>query len=223
MVWAELKLGKVVDWTTLKAAPGIHIPTQRDIPRGVLKFPEGGLSVRRTIPEKPDPYVSSDSSPDSDSNGSQPMKLSNNPIAVASRRLRMRKRTWENEHLPLLQAGDVHLDQHTAGASNTAGASDIAGASDAVGASNLVGANAFPLVVALPGANIIPSTSGSAGANFTLGTSGSVGAIQAISATYPGTPRDNLRMLEIMSNLGAFAPDPPVSKMGFYGSNTVVV
>jgi hypothetical protein len=47
MVWAELKLEKVVDWTTLKAAPGIHIPTQRDIPRGVLKFPEGGLSIKR--------------------------------------------------------------------------------------------------------------------------------------------------------------------------------
>jgi hypothetical protein len=63
-VWTELKLGKVVDWTTLKAAPGIHIPTQRDIPRDVLKFLKGGLSVRRTILEKPDPYVSSDSSLD---------------------------------------------------------------------------------------------------------------------------------------------------------------
>jgi hypothetical protein len=27
-VWAELKLGKVVDWMTLKVAPIIHIPTQ---------------------------------------------------------------------------------------------------------------------------------------------------------------------------------------------------
>jgi hypothetical protein len=48
MVWAKLKLEKVVDWKTLKAAPGIHIPTERDIPRGVLKFPERGLSIRRT-------------------------------------------------------------------------------------------------------------------------------------------------------------------------------
>jgi hypothetical protein len=70
MVWAELKLEKVVDWTTLKAAPGIHIPTQQDIPWGVLKFPEGGLSIKRTIPEKSDPYVSSDSSLDSDSDES---------------------------------------------------------------------------------------------------------------------------------------------------------
>jgi hypothetical protein len=27
MVWAKLKLGKVVDWRTLKVVPGIHIPT----------------------------------------------------------------------------------------------------------------------------------------------------------------------------------------------------
>ena len=66
MVWTELKLEKAVDWMTLKVAPGIHIPTQQDILRGVLKFPEEGLSVRRTIPEKPDPYVSSDSFLDND-------------------------------------------------------------------------------------------------------------------------------------------------------------
>jgi hypothetical protein len=180
-------LGKVVDWTTLKAAPDIHIPTQRDIPQGVLKFPEGGLSVRRTIPEKADPYVSSDLFPNSDSDGSQPMKLSNNPTAVASKRLRMRKRTRDDEHLPLLQAGDVHLDQHTASTSNTAG------------------------------------VSGSGGANVTSGTSGSGGAIQPISATYPRIPRDNLRMMEIRSNLGAFAPAPPVLETGLYGSNIVAV
>jgi hypothetical protein len=70
MVWAELKLGKVVDWTTLKVAPGIHISTQRDIPQGVLKFLGRGLSIKRTQPEKPDPYVSSDSSPNSNSDRS---------------------------------------------------------------------------------------------------------------------------------------------------------
>jgi hypothetical protein len=93
MVWAELKLRKLVDWTTLKAAPGIHIPTEQDIPQGVLKFPRGGLSIKRTALEKMDPYVSNDSSPDSNSDEKQPMRLSNNPTAVASRRLRMRKRT----------------------------------------------------------------------------------------------------------------------------------
>jgi hypothetical protein len=90
-------LGKVVDWRTLKAAPGIHIPIEQDIPWGVLKFPGGGLSIRRTQVEKPDPYETSDSSPNSDSDGSQPLKLSNNPAAVASRRLRMRKRGRDDE------------------------------------------------------------------------------------------------------------------------------
>ena len=102
MVWTELKLRKVVNWMTLKAAPNIHIPTQRDILQGVLKFPKGGVSIRRTIPEKLDPYISNDSSPDNDSIESQLMKLSNNPAIIASRRLRMIKRTQDDEHLPLL-------------------------------------------------------------------------------------------------------------------------
>jgi hypothetical protein len=89
MVGVKLKLGKVVDWTTLKAVPGMHIPTQQDILQGVLKFPEGGLSIKKTQPEKQDPYLSSDSSPDSDSDGSQPLKLSNNLAIVESRRLQM--------------------------------------------------------------------------------------------------------------------------------------
>jgi hypothetical protein len=92
MVWTELKLGKVVDWRTLKAALNIHIPTKRDIPQGVLKFLGGGLSIRRTQVEKPEEYETSDFDPDSDSNGSQPFKLSNNPATVVSRRLRMRRR-----------------------------------------------------------------------------------------------------------------------------------
>jgi hypothetical protein len=111
----------------------------------------------------------------------------------------------------------VHLCQHTTGVSNIVGANDIASASD------VVGTNAFPLADILPGANITLGTSGSAGANFTSGVSGSIGGIQAISATYPRTPRDNLRMLEIRSNLGAFTPDPPVSETGLCGSNTVAM
>ena len=52
MVWAELKLEKLVDWTTLKAAPSIYIPTEQNVPQDKLKFPGGGLSVKRTIPKK---------------------------------------------------------------------------------------------------------------------------------------------------------------------------
>jgi hypothetical protein len=71
------------------------------------------------------------------------MKLSNNLAAIASRRLQMRKRTWDDEYLPLLQASDVHLYQHTAGASDTMGTSEIAYASNIMDASNAAGANAF--------------------------------------------------------------------------------
>jgi hypothetical protein len=83
--------------------------------------------------------------------------------------------------------------------------------------------NAFPLAVALLGSNITPGVGGTASANFTLDMSGSVGAIQATSTTYPGTPRDNLRMLEIRSNLGAFALDPPDLERGLCGSNNVAL
>jgi hypothetical protein len=103
------------------------------------------------------------------------------------------------------------------------GASNIIGVSVAMGASNSTGANAFPLAVALLGANITPGASGSGGANVTSGLSSSGGAIQPIAATYLGTPRDNLRMMEIRSNHGAFVPDPLVSETGLYGSNTVAV
>jgi hypothetical protein len=120
MVWAELKLGKMVDWRTLKAALGIHIPTERDIPRGVLKFPGGGLSIRRIQVEKPEDYETSDSNPDSDSNGSQPLKLSNNLAAVASRRLRMRKRGRHDGQLPLLHPPHLKVVPNIPGASNTA-------------------------------------------------------------------------------------------------------
>jgi hypothetical protein len=141
MVWAELKLGKMVDWRTLKVAPGIHIPTERDIPRGVLKFSGGGLSIRRTQVEKPDEYETSDSDPDSDSDGSQPLKLSNNPAAVASRRLRMRKRGRDDEQLPLLHPPHLNVVPHTPGASNTAGAINTAGVINTAGAINMEGAS----------------------------------------------------------------------------------
>jgi hypothetical protein len=123
MVWAELKLGKMVDWRTLKAAPGIHIPTEWDIPRDVLKFLGEGLSIRRTQVEKPNEYKTSDSDPDSDSDGSQPLKLSNNPTTVASRRLRMRKRRRDDEQLPPFHPPHLHMVPHIPGASS----SDVAG------------------------------------------------------------------------------------------------
>jgi hypothetical protein len=149
MVWAELKLRKMVDWRTLKAAPDIHIPTEQDIPRDVLKFLGGGLSIRRTQVEKPEDYETSDSDPNSDSDGSQPLKLSNNPAAVASRRLRMRKRGHDDGQLPLLHPPHLNVVPHISGASNTAGAINTAGTINTAGASSSDAAGAGGMLLAL--------------------------------------------------------------------------
>jgi hypothetical protein len=230
MVWVELKLGKMVDWRTLKAAPGIHIPIERDIPRGVLKFPGGGLSIRRTQVEKLEDYetsdsdTDSDSDPDSDSDGSQPLKLSNNPAAVASKRLRMKKRGHDDEQLPLLHPPHLNAVPHISGASNTAsaintvGAINTACAINAAGASssNAAGAGGMLLALALQGARNM------AGVDNNPGTSGSAGANQPFLTAYPGNPRDNLRMLEIRANMDAFAT-PPVPERALCGSNTIAL
>jgi hypothetical protein len=99
--------------------------------------------------EKADPYKTSDSSPDSDSNGSQPLKLSNNPAAIVSRRLRMRKRGRDDEQLPNLHPPHLHVVPHVPGTSNTAGASIIAGANNAAGASDTAGTSGMLLALAL--------------------------------------------------------------------------
>jgi hypothetical protein len=54
---------------------------------------------------KMDAYVYSGSSPDSDFDGSQPLKLSNNPAAVASKRLQIKKRTHDDICLPSYRRG----------------------------------------------------------------------------------------------------------------------
>jgi hypothetical protein len=54
---------------------------------------------------------------------------------------------------------------------------------------------------------------------------GSVGAIQPPAATYPKTPRDNLRTLELRSNIEAIgtAPGPPALQTPLCGSNIVAL
>jgi hypothetical protein len=232
MVWAELKLEKMVDWRTLKAALGIHIPTEQDIPRGVLKFLGGGLSVRIQV-EKADPYETSDSSPDNNFDGSQPNKLSNNPAAVASRKLRMRKRGHDDEQLPLLHPPHLHVVSHIPGASNIAGASNMAEqhsraiqrvrATATLRAPTTLRAQAgMLLALALQGARNMAGARASAGADNNPGASGSAGANQPFLTTYLGNPRDNLRMLEIRANMDAFAT-PPVPETVLCGSNTVAL
>jgi hypothetical protein len=196
----------MVDWRTPNAAPGIHIPTEQDIPRGVVKFPGGGLSIRTQV-EKPEDYETSDSDPDSDSDGSQPLKLSNNLAAVASRRLRMRKKGRDDGQLPLLHPPHLNVVPHIPGASNMAGASS----SDAVGAGGRL------LALALHGARNM------AGADNSPGASGTSGADNNPFLTaYPRNPRDNLRMLEIRANMDAFAT-PPLPERALCGSNTIAL
>jgi hypothetical protein len=62
-----------------------------------------------------------------------------------------------------------------------------------------------------------------AGADNNPGTSESAGTDNNPFLTaYPGNPRDNLRMLEIMANMDAFAT-PPLPKRALCGSNTVAL
>jgi len=48
MVYAEVVLHKVVDWTTIKTLKRITMPTERDIPRQRI-FPNGGLGKRMKL------------------------------------------------------------------------------------------------------------------------------------------------------------------------------
>jgi hypothetical protein len=174
--------------------------------------------------EKADPYETSDSSLDSDFDGSQLSKLLNNPAAVASRRLRMRKRGRDDEQLPLLHPPHLHVVPHIPGVSNMAGSSITAGASnsDAAGASDTVGAGGMLLALALQGARNMAGARTSASADNNPGTNGSAGTNQPFLTAYPGNPRDNLRMLEIRANMDAFAT-PLVPEIALCGSNTIAL
>jgi hypothetical protein len=79
-----------------------------------------------------------------------------------------------------------------------------------------LGAGGMLLALALQGARIM------AGADNNPGAGGSLGANQPIFTTYPGNPRDNLRMLEIRANMDAFAT-PGVPERALCGSNTVAL
>ena len=99
----------------------------------------------------------------------------------------MRKRTREDEQLPLLPTTDLHLVPHiastiigTRSSSSTStimGTGNTAGVSNIAGANNTTAANGIPIVVALYGASTTTSTSASARANYNSGASGSTSAI----------------------------------------------
>lgn len=107
MVWAEVKLKKSVDWRTVKSSPAVTVPTTADIPRGVLLFPDGGLSILRTQVEVPDHYATDDSSPDSDSDGHRPEVPANSPSAPGARTMQGRKRPRPRALAPAMLAAAI--------------------------------------------------------------------------------------------------------------------
>jgi hypothetical protein len=157
--------------------------------------------------EKPEDYETSDSDPNSDSDGSQPLKLSNNPAAIVSRRLRMRKRGHDDGQLPLLHPPHLNVVPHILGAINTAGSSS----------SDVAGAGGRLLALALQGARNMAGTDNNPSASGMSGTDNN-----PFFTTYPGNPRDNLRMLEIRANMDAFAT-PPLPERALCGSNTIAL
>jgi hypothetical protein len=47
MVWGKVVVKKKVYWHTIKQAKNFTMPEEQDIPRGVLKFSNGGLYLPR--------------------------------------------------------------------------------------------------------------------------------------------------------------------------------
>jgi hypothetical protein len=95
MVYAEIVLEKVVDWSTIKNNPKLTVPTERDIPQE-RKFADGGLGKSSTKKEEdlPGPnYESEESEEDSNSDGTCGEKMPRrnrsraNPTTVATNEL----------------------------------------------------------------------------------------------------------------------------------------
>jgi hypothetical protein len=143
----------------------------------------------------------------------------------------MRKRARDDEQLPSLHIADVQLGPHIGSASNIVGTSstvstsNVAGMRDIAGASNIVGAFTLPVAVALQGASTTLGARASTCANFNPGTIGSASTIQPLATMYLLTPRNNLRMLEIWSNMEAFGtlPVPSASQTSLCGRNTITL
>ena len=71
--YAEVVLKKEVDWSTIKESTYVSRPENGSIPRGVLKFPEGGLGpIRKDAQDKSTIEIStSESEEDSNSDGAR--------------------------------------------------------------------------------------------------------------------------------------------------------
>ena len=76
-VYAEVALKKDVDWSTIKGSIYVQRPDIGLIPRGVLKFPEGGLGSIRSDPQDKSTIEvdTAESEEDSDSDGTRAPKI----------------------------------------------------------------------------------------------------------------------------------------------------
>lgn len=88
-VWVELKLGRTFDWSTVNiASTTIHVPAEEDgiIPRGVRRFPDGGLGRVCKPTDQADNYHTDDSEEDLDSDGTPDAPP---PLVWASRKRKL--------------------------------------------------------------------------------------------------------------------------------------
>jgi hypothetical protein len=97
MVYAEVILHKVVDWSTIKSTPAmVHLPTEKDIPQVISLFPSGALEralERAKKVEVEEPVIATDSSElDSDSDGKRVQKTYTVPLASGLRKRRRGER-----------------------------------------------------------------------------------------------------------------------------------
>ena len=83
MVYAEVVLHKVVDWTTIKFVKSITMPTERDIPRR-RTFPDGGLGRALKVKPSNREYMTDESEPDSDSDGAHGRRMPRRAVAQAT-------------------------------------------------------------------------------------------------------------------------------------------
>ena len=104
MVYAEVILHKVVDWTTIKFVKSITMPTERDIPRQRI-FPDGGLGRIMKVKPSDREYETDESEPDSDSDGTRTRRAPRGAVAQASRNVA------EANCVPL-NIAPQHVDQH---------------------------------------------------------------------------------------------------------------
>jgi len=85
MVYAEVILGKAVDWRTIKNAPKLTVPEVQEIPRG-KKFPEGGLGrVQTKFHNVVVVHETDESEYDPDSDGTRGERVPRARVARAAR------------------------------------------------------------------------------------------------------------------------------------------